>query len=144
MNQVDSEALIQIDSRLKMLLDFSIQIIPWLKRKTFDSDSTHDSPLSPRYYWRWALWCFFFYCVCTFTTNAKCGELGQDLRNTPISVKTALQKWRRGPRSWGPMLSRSPWKMFAPPSKNGFRRHCPPRRKVVAIPPCSYAYDCPP
>ena len=38
--------LIQIDSWLKMLSHFSIQINSWLNRKTFDSESTHDSALS--------------------------------------------------------------------------------------------------
>ena len=47
--QVDSPVLTQIDSWLKRLPDFSIQINSWLKWSTFDSESTHDSTLGYRY-----------------------------------------------------------------------------------------------
>ena len=43
---VDAQALIQIDSWLQMLPDFSVQIKSWLNSKIFDSESTHDSTLS--------------------------------------------------------------------------------------------------
>ena len=45
-NQVDSQVLIQINSCLKMLPDFSDKINSWLKRKTFESEPTRDSTLS--------------------------------------------------------------------------------------------------
>ena len=51
MTQMDSQVLIQIDSWLKTLPDLSIQINSWLKRKTFDSESTHDSTLSYTHVW---------------------------------------------------------------------------------------------
>ena len=76
MTQVDSQVLIQIDSWLKMLPDFSIQINSLLKRKTFDSESTHDSTLSQTHAWRWAFR-YFCNCVCTVSTDADCGELWQ-------------------------------------------------------------------
>ena len=41
--------MIQIDLSLKMFPDFSIQINSWIKWKTFDSNSTHDSTLSHAY-----------------------------------------------------------------------------------------------
>ena len=58
MTQVDSQVFIQIDSWLRRIPDFSIHIDSWLKPKTFDSESTHDSTLSHTHVWRWALWYF--------------------------------------------------------------------------------------
>ena len=45
------QVLIQIDSGLKVLPHFFIQINSWLKRKVFDSESTHASTLSHAHVW---------------------------------------------------------------------------------------------
>ena len=57
-DSVDPQVLIQIDSWPKMLPDF-FQINSWLKRKTFNSKSTHDSTLSHTHVcpgWRAVFW----------------------------------------------------------------------------------------
>ena len=47
-------------------------------------------------------------CVCAVTTNANCGELWKDLKNTPISVKNCTIKIGVGAllgahAVWGPL-----------------------------------------
>ena len=88
MTQIDSQVLLQIDSWLKMLSGFSIQVNSLLKRKTFDSGSTHDSTLSQTHVWRERFDIF----VTAFAQLLRIRIVvsSDSLKNTSISEKTAL------------------------------------------------------